>query len=106
MEQIRNIDYATCMSRRTRKAINPFHHPNSSELDYGKLLDAMRDCRKQVNRLRGLCGLRNPITREAEALIAQIDAVAMLTRVPGAEQYVKDAQQRHSTPMERMTDDE
>ncbi len=94
------------MPRRTRKAINPFHHPGSDQMDYGALLDAMRDCRKQVNRLRGLCGLRNPLTREAEALIAQIDAVAALTRVPGAEQYVNQVQPGHSTPMERLADDE
>ena len=94
------------MSKRTRKALNPFHHPGSEEVDYGALLEAMRDCRKHVNRLRGLCGLRNPLTREAEALIAQIDAVAALTRVPGAEQYVKDVQLGHSTPMARGEDAE
>ena len=89
------------MPIRTRKSLNPFHHPGSDEMDYRALLEAMRDCRKQVNRLRGLCGLRNPLTREAEALIAQIDAVAALTRLPGAEQYVKEVQMGHSTPMER-----
>ena len=94
------------MSRRTRKAINPFHHPDPAEMDYGALLEAMRNCRKQVNGLRGLCGLRNPLTREAEALIAQIDAVAALTRVPGAEQYVNKVQPGHSTPMERLADNE
>jgi len=94
------------MTRRTRKAINPFYHPNSGELDYRALLNAMRDCRKHVNRLRGLCGLRNPLTREAEAQIAQIEAVATLTRVRGAEQYVNQVQPGHSTPMERLADDE
>jgi hypothetical protein len=89
------------MSRRTHKALNPFHHPGSGEVEYPSLLEAMRECRKHVNRLRGLCGLRNPLTREAEALIAQIDAVAALTRVPGAEQYVKEVQLGHSTPMAR-----
>ena len=106
MEQTKNSWYIHPMSRRTRKALDPFHHPVSGEMDYGTLLDAMRDCRRQVNRLRGLCGLRNPLTREAEALLAQIDAVAALTRIPGAEQYVKEVQLGHSTPMERQTDSE
>ena len=94
------------MVRRARKTLNPFHHPGTDAMDYGALLDDMRDCRKQVNRLRGLCGLRNPLTREAEALIVQIDAVAALTRVPGAEQYVNQVQPGHSTPMERQADDD
>ena len=104
MEQITNMAYYRLMSRRTHKALNPFHHPSHDEMDYDALLDAMRGCRKHVNRLRGLCGLRNPLTREAEALIAQIDAVAALTRVPGAEQYVKQSQLGHSTPIERQTE--
>ena len=33
-------------------------------------------------------GLRNPAYRETEALIAQIDAVAALTRVAGAAEFV------------------
>jgi hypothetical protein len=94
------------MTKRTLKAINQFRHPGPDEVDYGALLKAMRDCRKHVNRLRGLCGLRNPLTREAEALIAQIDAVAALTRIPGAEQRVKEVQLGHSTPMERLADNE
>ena len=94
------------MVRRTRKALNPFHHPDPDVMDYGALLDATRDCREHFSRLRGLCGLRNPLTRETEALIAQIDAVAALTRVPGAEQYVNQVQPGHSTPMERFADDE
>jgi hypothetical protein len=34
------------------------------------------------------CDLRNPIYRETEALIAQIDAVAALTRVSGVAEFV------------------
>ena len=94
------------MARRTRKAINQFHHPGPAQMDCEALLKAMRDCRKQANRLRGLCGLRNPLTREAEALIAQIDAVAALTLIPGAGQHVKEVQLGHSTPMERLVDNE
>jgi len=67
---------------------NPFYHPVPEEYDYARLLDALRESREMARRLTLGCGLRNPIYRETEALIAQIDAVAALTRVSGASEFV------------------
>ena len=67
---------------------NPFYHPVPEEYDYARLLDALRESREMARKLTLGCGLRNPIYRETEALIAQIDAVAALTRVSGAPEFV------------------
>ena len=67
---------------------NPFYHPVPEEYDYARLLDALRESREMARKLTLACGLRNPIYRETEALIAQIDAVAALTRVTGAAGFV------------------
>jgi hypothetical protein len=43
------------------------------------------------------CGLRNPIYREAEGLLAQIDAVAALSRVSGASEFVNSKTPVHTS---------
>lgn len=85
------------MNARNRKARDPFHHPSGNEVDLTALLDVLRDCRLKVGHPRAACGLRNPLAREAEALIEQIDAVAVLTRVPGAPAHVNPTNLGHST---------
>lgn len=67
---------------------NLFHHPAPEEYDYDRLLKALKECRLMARQLTIASGLRNPAYRETEALIAQIDAVAALTRVPGAAEFV------------------
>ncbi len=67
---------------------NLFHHPTPEEYDYDRLLKALKECRLMARQLTIASGLRNPAYRETEALIAQIDAVAALTRVPGAPEFV------------------
>jgi hypothetical protein len=69
---------------RSRRRIDPFAHPDPEAFAYEPLLEALRLCRQEVERFRIACGPRNPAYREAEALSAQIDAVARLTRVPDA----------------------
>jgi hypothetical protein len=58
---------------------------------------ALRACRGEVLKLLRVTGQRTPLTREAEALVAQIDAVAMLSRIPGALQMVDSQNPQHST---------
>ncbi len=85
------------MNASNRKARDPFHHPSANEVDLAALLDVLRDCRLRVSHLRAACGLRNPLAREAEALIEPVDAVAILTRVPGAQAHVNPTNLGHST---------
>jgi hypothetical protein len=87
------------MSRRTKpKLRDPFHHPTSEEVDFERLLAAMRNCHAEVMRFWQQCGLRNSAQQEARALLAQLCAVAALTRVPGAEALVNPPIESHSTP--------
>ena len=67
---------------------NLFYHPAPEEYDYDRLLKALKECRLMARKLTIASGLRNPAYRETEALIAQIDAVAALTRVPDASAFV------------------
>jgi hypothetical protein len=85
------------MTRARGKRIDPFHHPDGGEVDYERLIAALRECRKQVDQLQAHCGIRNPLYREAEALVAQIDAVAALSRFPNAVQRVRRRTRGHST---------
>jgi hypothetical protein len=85
------------MTRSRTKRIDPFHHPDNGQVDYERLIAALRECREQVEHLRTHTGIRNPVYREAEALIAQVDAVAALSRVPDAVQRVSKRPRGHST---------
>lgn len=82
---------------RNRRTIDPFRHPDSEQFDYERLIAALRECRATVELLCAGCGIRNPVYREAEALIAQIDAVAALSRVPDAVNRVVTRRRGHST---------
>lgn len=66
-----------------------FAHPSPTEFDYKPLLTALRECRIRVAEFMARSGPRNPAYIEAESLIAYIDAVARLTRVPGATTFIK-----------------
>ncbi len=67
---------------------NLFYHPADGEYDYDRLLKALKECRQMARQFTIASGLRNPAYRETEALIAQIDAVAALTRIAGAAEFV------------------
>ncbi len=94
LEHYANIRYPPAMS----KACGPFHHPQPDVFDYAGLIDVMRECRCRVGRLRAACGQRNPLFEECGALIAEIEAVASLTRIPGALEKVTPVITGHSTP--------
>jgi hypothetical protein len=66
-----------------------FAHPSPSEFDYRPLLLSLRECRLRVMEFMGRAGPRNPAYVEAESLIAYIEAVARLTRVPGASKFIR-----------------
>ncbi len=66
-----------------------FAHPSPTEFDYRPLLVALRECRMRLLEFMGNTGARNPVRIEGELLIAYIDAVARLTRVPGAATFIK-----------------
>ncbi len=66
-----------------------FAHPDPRSFDYKPLLGALRECRYQLVEFMAVAGPRNPVNVEAESLIAYIDAVALLTRVPNAAQFVR-----------------
>ena len=65
-----------------------FAHPDMAEFDYMPLLKALRECRLRLNEFMARTGPRNPAYVEGESLIAYIDAVARLTRVPDASGFV------------------
>jgi hypothetical protein len=67
---------------------DPFAHPTPGEFDYKPLLLALRECRLRLTEFMAKTGQRNPVYVEGESLIAYIDAVARLTRVPGAVKFV------------------
>jgi hypothetical protein len=66
-----------------------FAHPSPIEFDYRPLLLALRECRFRVAEFMARTGPRNPAHVEGESLVAYIDAVARLTRVPGAAQFLR-----------------
>jgi hypothetical protein len=66
-----------------------FAHPSITEFDYKPLLTALRECRLRLLEFMARTGPRNPAFIEGESLIAYIDAVARLTRVPGATKFIK-----------------
>lgn len=65
-----------------------FAHPSPAEFDYRPLLMALRECRLRLAEFMAKTGPRNPVYVEGESLIAYIDVVARLTRVPGAVKFV------------------
>ena len=75
------------MIRRSSRKLDVFAHPEES-FDFESLLDALAACRSQVLGFQRSCGVRNPAFAEARALIAQIEALALLTRVPDARRRV------------------
>ena len=83
--------------RNQRKVLPPFHHPEVDEFDYVQLLNALRDCRAAVQTFSAKCGLRNPARDGAQVLLAHIDALALLTRIPDAGRQVKPPTGSHST---------
>jgi len=80
--------YFRSMSRRY-KTLSPFHHPEADEFDYTRLLDTLHDCRAAVQLFSSKCGVRNPAWDAAQTLLAHIDALALLTRIPGAGEQVR-----------------
>lgn len=86
------------MSRNRRQRVNPFRHPASDEFDFEPLIVVLRECPATVEQLRSGCGVRDPLNREAEALVAQIDAVAASSRVPNEVHLVAEAESGHRTP--------
>lgn len=71
-----------------RTRLGPFHHPTPDQVDYARLIEALRAAHAEALRFWQNCGLRNPAANEAEALMLQLRAVAALTRVPGVEAIV------------------
>jgi hypothetical protein len=65
-----------------------FAHPDPKNFDYKPMLAALRECRLRLVEFMGKTGPRNPAYVEAESLIAYIDAVARLTRIPDAVKFV------------------
>lgn len=66
-----------------------FYHPAPESFNYAPVLAALKEARTRVVELMRETGPRNPMSVEAESLIAYIDAVARLTRVSGALRFVK-----------------
>jgi hypothetical protein len=66
-----------------------YAQPGSTEFDYRPLLEALRECRLRLSEIMSLTGHKNPLYVEAASLLAQIDSVARLTRVPGAIKFVR-----------------
>ena len=77
------------MNAKGRDKPDMFAHPSPDVFDYKPVLDSLRECRLRVCELMRETGQRNPMYVEAESLIAYIDAVARLTRVPGAMKFVR-----------------
>lgn len=65
-----------------------FAQPSPQDFDYKPLLAALRECRFCVVEFMAKTGAHNPVYTESEALIACIDAVARLTRIPDAAKFV------------------
>ena len=66
-----------------------FAHPRPTEFDYRPLLVALRECRLRATEFMARTGPRNPAYVECESLLAYIEAVARLTRVPGAAKFIR-----------------
>ena len=66
-----------------------FAHPSPTEFDYRPLLLALRECRLRIMEFMAKSGPRNPAYVEGESLIAYIEAVARLKRVPGAAKFIR-----------------
>lgn len=66
-----------------------FAHPRPTEFDYRPLLVALRECRLRAMEFMARTGPRNPAHVECELLLAYIEAVARLTRVPGAAKFIR-----------------
>lgn len=92
-------------SKPSARVRNPFYHPKPDEYDFDRLPETLRDCRVMARQLTLTCGLRNPIFREAEGLLAQIDAVAALSRVSGATEFVSPEKLIHTSAFLNNTPD-
>jgi hypothetical protein len=66
-----------------------FAHPNPTEFDYRPLLVSLRECRFRVMEFMARTGPRNPAYVEGESLLAYIEALARLTRMPGAAKFIR-----------------
>ena len=84
------------MTRRS-SGYDPFHHPAAQEVNYPRMLEAMRNCHAEVLHFASFCGPRNPTREEARALLEHLKALAVLTRVPGAADTVAPYIGSHST---------
>lgn len=79
-----------------RTRLGPFDHPAPDQVDYPRLIEALRVAHAETLRFWQNCGLRNPASGEAQALMLQLRAVAALSRVPGAEAIVAPPIHSHS----------
>ena len=75
------------MARRARRKLDQFAHPDET-FDFDSLIEALQACRMQVLLFQRVCGVRNPAYAHARGLIEQIEALALLTRVPDARHRV------------------
>lgn len=66
-----------------------FAHPSPTEFDYRPLMLALRECHFRLTEFMARTGPRNPAYVEGESLVAYIEAVARLTRVPGAAKFIR-----------------
>jgi hypothetical protein len=78
-----------------RSRSDPFRLPAVS-YDYEPLIGALAECRAEVERLVRECGNRTPLSREAQAVIADIDGLAKLLP-EGAASRVSPPRALHST---------
>lgn len=73
----------------SQKPQNPFAHPDPAAFNFRPLLLALRECRLRLLELMEATGSRNPLFLASESLLAYIDNVARLTRVPGAMKFLR-----------------
>lgn len=73
----------------TQKPPDPFAHADPAAFDYRPLLLALRECRLRLLELIAATGARNPLCHASESLLASVDNVARLTRVPGAMKFIR-----------------
>lgn len=72
-----------------QKPLDPFAHPDPAAFDFRPLLLALRECRVRIQELMAATGSRNPLFLASESLLAYIDNIARLTRVPGATKFIR-----------------
>ncbi len=98
------------MPRRSRlPPRDPFHHPAADEVDYETLLWGLGQAYAAVQGLHKACGIRNPVFRAAEDVMARLEALAILTRATDALSRLHGHAQEathHKQPHERQTNDD